>query len=136
MSATQNLAYSVVQAVHNFGAVAAVGASLAAVKFRSIDIRKTLARFALAGLAIQAASGAAFGAVSYFFYHRFPDIAGIATVALAIKISCVIIGFLWLAAYFFQGCNWTAAKTNVMWISLSWLTVTALTAAAFLRWFS
>lgn len=136
MSATQNLAYSVVQTVHNFGAVAAVGGTLAAVKFRSIDIRKTLARLALAGLATQAASGAAFGAVSYFFYHRFPDIAGIAILALAIKIFCVIIGFLWLAAYLFQGCNWTAAKTNVMWIALSLLTVTALTAAAFLRWFS
>lgn len=136
MSATQNLAYSVVQAAHNFGAVAAVGGTLAAIKFRGTDVRKKLAQLALAGLATQAASGAAFGAVSYFFYHRFPDIAGIATLALAIKICCVVIGFLWLTAYLFQGCNWTIAKTNVMWISLSWLTVTALTAAAFLRWFS
>lgn len=136
MSATQNLAYTVVQAVHNFGAVAAVGGSLAALKFRSLDTRKGLARLVLAGLATQAASGAAFGGVSYYFYRRFPDIAGIAVVALAIKILCVSIGFLWLATYLFQGCAWTVAKTNLMWIALSLLTVTALSAAAFLRWFS
>jgi hypothetical protein len=136
MSVIQNLAYAVVQVAHNFGAVAAVGGTLAAMKFRGVDTRRKLAWLVLAGLATQAASGAAFGAVSYFFYHRFPDIAGIAIVALAIKIFCVSIGFLLMATYLFRGDNWTVAKMNRMWIAASALTVTALSAAAFLRWFS
>lgn len=136
MSATQNLAYSVIQAVHNFGAVAAAGGTLAALKFRGVDTRKTLARLVLAGLVTQAVSGAAFGAVSYFFYHQFPDIAGIAVAALTVKILCVSIGFLLLATYLYRADGWTVAKMNVVWIALSSLTATALFAAAFLRWFS
>lgn len=136
MSATQNLAYSVIQVVHNFGAVAAAGGALAALKFRGVDTRKTLARLVLAGLVTQAVSGAAFGAVSYFFYRQLPDIAGIAVAALAIKIVCVSIGFLLLATYLFRGDDWTVAKMNVVWIASSSLTASALFAAAFLRWFS
>lgn len=136
MSATQNLAYSLVQVAHNFGAVAAVGGSLAALRFRSLDTRRNLAKLALAGWGTQGASGAAFGAVSYYYYHQFPDITGIATVALAIKMVCVAIGFLLLATYLFRSGNWTAAKMNAVWIASSALAVTALSAAAFLRWFS
>ena len=136
MSTTQNLAYSAIQVVHNFGAVTTVGGSLAALKFRDADSRKGLARLVLAGLGIQTVSGAAFGAVSYFFYHRFPDIAGIAVVALEIKILCVIIGFLLLATCLFRGDDWTVAKTSIILIASSALAVSALSAAAFLRWFS
>ncbi|MFA6921075.1 MAG: hypothetical protein WC216_04475 [Gallionella sp.] len=136
MSAAQNLAYSLVQVVHNFGAVAAVGGSLAALKFRGVDTRRILAKVALGGLATQGLSGAAFGATSYFFYHRFPDIAGIAIAALAIKILCVVIGCLLLASYLMPGKDWAVTRMNVIWIALALLTSTALTAAAFLRWFS
>ena len=136
MSTAQNLAYAIVQVAHNFGAVAAVGGSLAAVKFRGVDTRKKLAWLALAGWGTQAASGAAFGAVSYYFYHQFPDIAGIAVVALAIKMACAATGFLLLATYLFRSADWTAARMNAVWIASSALAVTALSAAAFLRWFS
>lgn len=136
MSFTQNLAYSVVQIAHNFGAVAAVGGALGALKFRGVDTRKTLAKIALAGLAIQALSGAAFGAVSYFFYHQFPDIAGIAFAALIIKILCVIAGFLLLTFYLFRSKHWTVTGMNAAWFALSALIATALVAAAVLRWFS
>lgn len=136
MSATQNLAYAVVQVAHNFGAVAAVGGSLAALKSRGADTRKGLAKLALAGWGTQAASGAAFGAVSYYFYHQFPDIAGIAVVALVIKMVCAAIGFVLLATYLFRSANWTTARMNAVWIASSALAVTALSAAAFLRWFS
>ncbi len=136
MSATQNLSYAIVQVAHNFGAVAAVGGSLAAIKFRGVETRKNLAWLALAGWGTQAASGAAFGAVSYMFYNQFPDISGIAVVALAIKIFCVAIGFLLLAMYVFRSADWPVARMNAVWIISSVLAVTALTAAAFLRWFS
>lgn len=136
MSVAQNFTYAVVQVAHNFGAVAAVGGSLAALKFRGVDTRRKLAWIALTGWGTQAASGAAFGAVSYYFYHRFPDIAGIAVTALSIKMVCAAVGFLLLAAYLFRGDDWTVTKTNAVWIVSSTLAVTALSAAAFLRWFS
>ena len=66
MSVAQNLSYAMVQVVHNFGAVATVGGSLAAIKFRDPHRRKLLARTTLGGWVTQAASGAAFGGVSYF----------------------------------------------------------------------
>lgn len=136
MSVAQNLSYAIVQVAHNFGALAAVGGSLAAVKFRGVDTRKKLAWLALAGWGTQALSGVAFGAVSYYFYHRLPDIAGIALAALVIKMACVAIGFLLLAAYLFRGADWPVARMNAAWIASSALAVGALTAAAFLRWFS
>ena len=136
MSATQNLAYAAIQVAHNFGAVAVAGGSLAAVRFRSMDTRRKLAWLALAGWGTQAVSGAAFGAVSYYFYHRFPDISGVATTALEIKMACVAIGFLLLAAYLFRSNNWGMARMNTLWIASSALAVTALASAAFLRWFS
>ncbi len=136
MSATQNLTYAIVQVAHNFGAVAVLGGSLAATKFRAVETRKWLAWITLAGWGTQAVSGAAFGAVSYYYYHQFPDISGIAVVALAIKMTCVAIGFLLLATYLFWGANWTIGKMNAVWITSSALAVTALSSAAFLRWFS
>ena len=136
MSATQNLTYAIVQVAHNFGAVAVVGGSLAAIKFRGVETRKWLAWIAFTGWGTQAASGAAFGAVSYYFYHQFPDISGIAVVALVIKMACVAIGFLLLAMYLFRSADWTVAKMNAVWIASTSLAITALSAAAFLRWFS
>ena len=136
MSATQNLTYALAQVAHNFGAVAAVGGSLGALKFRGVDSRRWLARLALAGWAIQALSGAAFGTASYIFYHQFPDIAGVAVAALVIKILCAICGFVLLALYLFRSEHWTVSGMNLAWIASSALTATALTAAAFLRWFS
>ncbi len=136
MSAGQNLAYAIVQVVHNFGAVAAVGGSFAAMKFRDVDTRRRLAGVALAGWGTQAASGAAFGATSYYFYHQLPDIAGVAVAALAVKIVCVAIGFLLLATYLFRSNRWAPAKMDAAWTASAALAITALSAAAFLRWFS
>lgn len=136
MSATQNLAYSIVQVAHNFGAVAVVGGSLAAVKFRGVDTRKKFARLALAGWGTQAVSGAAFGAVTYYYYHQFPDIAGIAIAALLVKMACTGMGLLLLAIYLSRCDQWAVARMNAVWIASSALAVTALSAAAFLRWFS
>jgi hypothetical protein len=136
MSATQNLIYATVQAAHNFGAVAAVGGSLAGAVLRNSEVRKNLARITLGGWGTQAISGATFGAVSYYYYHKFPDIGEIATTALMIKMGCVAIGFILLAAYLVWGANWAERKRNGVWHASLLLAVTALSAAAVLRWFS
>lgn len=136
MSATQNLAYAVVQVVHNFGAVATVSGSLAALLWRDTTTRRKLVWLTLGGWATQGASGATFGAVSYYFYHQFPDISGIAVAALLIKMTCVATGFLLLAAYRLRSERWSEARMNAVWIVSATLAVTALSAAAFLRWFS
>lgn len=136
MSVAQNLAYSVVQVAHNFGAVAATGGSLAALALHDPDVRKRLAQIALGGWGVQALSGAAFGATSYHFYHAFPDIAGLALAALFVKMVCVLLGLALLATYLARGGGWSAGTTNTVWGASSALAVTALSAAAFLRWFS
>jgi uncharacterized membrane-anchored protein len=136
MSTTQNIAYTAIQLAHNFGAVAVVGGSISAIKFRCLETRKELAWLVFTGLLTQAASGAAFGIVSYYFYHHFPDISGIAAAALAIKISCVVIGILTMLIYIFRSKSWTLTTVNIIWFTLAALTITSLSAAAFLRWFS
>lgn len=136
MSNAQNLSYAVVQVLHNFGAVATVGGSIAAAVSTGAEIRTKLAWLTLAGWGTQVLSGAAFGMVSYLFYQQFPDIAGIAVIAMAVKILCAASGFLLVTAYFFRGSAWSARQKNAAWYSSSLLSVIALSAAAFLRWFS
>ncbi len=136
MSNAQNLTYAVVQVAHNFGAMATVGGSLAAIRFRSPETRVKLARLALGGWVTQGASGAAFGAVSYYFYRQLPDIAGIAVIALFIKMACVAIGIILLSAYLPRNGNWSEGARQNAWLASSALAIIALTAAAFLRWFS
>lgn len=136
MSAAQNLTYAVIQVVHNFGAVATVGGSFSALAFRGVDTRKKLARIVLGGWCVQAASGATFGATSYYFYHQLPDIGRIATDALVIKMSCVAAGILLLATYILKSGSWSVARINGSWHASSTLAVIALSSAAVLRWFS
>ena len=136
MSAAQNLSYTAIQVVHNFGAVAVVGGSLAALRLRKRIGRRRLAQLALTGWLTQAASGATFGMVSYYYYGKLPDISGIATYALAIKMLCATLGILVLAAYLWRGERWAEQGRNTVWLSSSALAITALSAAAFLRWFS
>ncbi|MCK9201544.1 MAG: hypothetical protein WA056_10225 [Gallionella sp.] len=142
MSVAQNLAYSAVQAVHNFGAVATVGGSIAAM-LAAPEARRKFAWLALAGWTTQAVSGPALGLVSYYFDHRFPDIAGIAIAALTIKIICVALGFTLVAAYlcpcerYLPSCAYCLERfRRLVWPTSTTLAVTALTAAAFLRWFA
>jgi hypothetical protein len=136
MSAAQNLSYAAIQVVHNFGAVAVAGGSLAGLRLRERAARIRLAYLALAGWLTQAASGATFGMVSYHYYGKLPDISGIATWALAIKMLCATLGILMLAAYLWHGYRWADRRHNQVWLSSSALAITALSAAAFLRWFS
>jgi hypothetical protein len=136
VSFAQNLSYAAVQVVHNLGAVATVSGSLIGLWFREHVARRRLAYLALGGWLIQAASGATFGMVSFYYYHQFPDISGIAIYALGIKMSCATLGILLLATYQWKSGHWTEQAKNKAWLSSSVLAVMALSAAAFLRWFA
>ena len=134
----QNLSYAAIQVVHNFGAVAVVGSAVHALWPAPglARMRKPLAWMMLVGWAAQAASGAAFGAVSWFYYGRFPDIHGVAVVALLIKIACAAAGFMLAAVYLYRGIGWSERAQQATSRVLAVWAATALTAAAFLRWFS
>lgn len=134
----QNLGYAAVQVVHNFGAVAVVGSAVCAVWMQPVPMRmrQALSWTMLLGWAAQAASGGAFGGLSWLYYGRFPDIHGLAVAALLIKIACTAAGFLLVAAYLYRGMRWSKRAQQASWRVLAALAATALTAAAFLRWFS
>ena len=137
MSMMQNALYATVQAAHNFGAVAAVGGSLAGWVLKEPTVRGKLARVTSAGWLTQALSGACFGAVSYYYYHRFPDLGAISVAALLLKMACVATALALFAVYFLRGARRPGGTgASLVWpVSLA-LAVTALTAAAVLRWFS
>lgn len=134
----QNLAYAVIQVAHNFGAVAVVGGALFALwpAGQVTEVQRRLAWLVAAGWAVQGASGAAFGAVSFYNYGHFPDIHGIAIAALGIKMLCAASGFLLAADFIYRSGSWDESKRKRRWQELLALGATALSAAAFLRWFS
>lgn len=134
----QNLAYAVVQLAHNFGAVSVLGGAVAALwpAPQGPAARRRLAWLVLAGWAVQGASGAGFGAVSYAWYGRFPDLHGIAVAALLVKMACAATGFVLALVYLRNATAWMSARCDAAWIGLVGLAATALSAAAFLRWFS
>lgn len=132
----QNLAYASIQVIHNFGAVAVVGSAAYGLWSGPGPMRTPAAWIMLAGWAAQAVSGGAFGAISWLYYGRFPDIHGIAVAALLIKMACAAAGFMLAAAYLYRGSGWSERARQAAWRALAALAATALSAAAFLRWFS
>ena len=133
----QNLGYALTQVVHNFGASAVVGGAIASLWLAPRpELDRSLAWLVCLGWAAQVASGAAFGAISFYYYGKFPDIGGLAIAALAIKVACAASGFSLAALYLLRAASWTTAARRRIWHMLAGLSATALTAAAFLRWFS
>ncbi len=65
-----------------------------------------------------------------------PDIHGIAVAALLIEMVCAAARFMLTAAYLYRGAGWRERVQQATWRALAALAATALTAAAFLRWFS
>ena len=130
----QNLAYAVTQIVHNFGAVAVVGGAVCALAWRKATVQRRLSWIVLAGWATQAVSGATFGAISYYYYAKFPDIHGIAVAALIVKMACAALGFTLAAWQLFA--HPSAASGRRAWLVSCGLGVLALSSAAVLRWFS
>lgn len=135
MSVAQNLSYTAVQVLHNLGAVSVVGGGLSVVLLNH-PASTRLSTIVLVGWLTQILSGAAFGAVSWYFYRRLPDIEGLALQALYIKIICAFTGLFLMAAYLMQHRHWTETRKFKVWIISTLLATTALSAAAFLRWFS
>lgn len=131
---SQNLGYAATQIIHNFGAVAVVGGAACALAWRDAEVQRRLAWIVLIGWATQAASGATFGAISYYHYGKFPDIHGAAMVALFVKMSCAALGFTLAARQFFF--HPTEASSRYVWYTLFGLGALALSSAAVLRWFS
>lgn len=138
MIALENLDYTLVQVVHNFGAAAIVGGSVFALypAVQAVAVQRKLAWLVGGGWAVQALSGMGFAAVSYYFYGKLPDIHGIALAALLVKMLCAVCGFGIAAIYLRHAAGWTTEQHRTAWQRLIALGVTALTAAAFLRWFA
>ena len=135
----QNLGYALAQVVHNLGAVSVTGGAAAArgLKFAEPQAaQRSLAALVLGGWVAQAASGVCFGAISYLGYGRLPDIHGIAVGALMLKIACAAAGFSVAALYLGREACWSGpGRQRAGTVQLA-LALTALTAAAALRWFS
>jgi len=133
-----NIAYALVQVMHNFGAVAVVGGPAAA-WLRSSDNRSVPAAFAwltIVGWAMQVTSGVGFGITTYFSRGELPEIAGVALLALYVKVGCALGGLL-LAAYFLKASAEGREHAHQwIWPSLFFAGAVALSGAAFLRWFS
>ena len=134
----QNLAYALTQVVHNAGAVAVVGGAICA-RTRTADALRAPRQGAwlvLVGWGLQAASGAGFGIISYAYYSQFPDIHGVALAALYLKMACAAAGGVLAVVMLRRGRQGGAAYQTGLWSAQVLLGIAALTAAAFLRWFS
>ncbi len=132
----ENLSYAIVQVVHNFGAVAVMGGATFALYPGTAALHRKLAWLVGFGWITQAMSGMSFAAVSYHYYGKLPDIHDIAMTALLIKMLCAVFGVSIVIIYLRYSTNLTIERRRLAWQLLTALGMTALTAAAFLRWFS
>ncbi|MHB0918411.1 MAG: hypothetical protein ACYC1G_11605, partial [Thiobacillus sp.] len=77
-----------------------------------------------------------FGLSSLYYYGETPDLSRIAMTALGAKVAAALTGFLLAAFYLIRGKHWGSTGVKRSFQALAALGATALTAAAFLRWFS
>lgn len=127
-----NALYALVQIAHNFGAVAAIGLPLAALRYAAADPPK-IYRSTIAAWIVQVVSGVGFGLVSYFVVDELPQISGLAFVALCVKIICAALAVA-VAALLLARKG--AMPDRAALASLTALGALALFSAAILRWFS
>jgi hypothetical protein len=141
----QNFTYALIQIIHNFGAATVVGTAASALWLVRQDagpvrgnaaVQHRLALLAAVAWAVQAASGASFGATTYYFEGHLPDIHGIAVDALLVKIICAVAGFILSVTFVKAGPGWDTGKQLLVWRVLLATGIVALCSAAFLRWFS
>lgn len=133
----QNLGYAAVQVVHNFGAATVVGgAAFMLMAPQPASLQRKVAWLTGFGWGAQVLSGMGFGAISHYYYGAFPDIHDIAIAALVVKVLCAMSGLAIVALYLRYADGWVARRRHVVWQVLFALGGTALTSAAFLRWFS
>jgi hypothetical protein len=131
----ENVLYAISQLIHNFGAVAVTALPLIALRFALIgpQLRMT---YKLIGLAwvVQSASGAGFGAISYYIVGSLPELHHIAISALLLKITCALSSIALIIAKLMGHQN--GVSDRLMLSILSVLGMIALSSAAILRWFS
>lgn len=134
----ENLPYALTQVIHNFGAMTVVGCALVGLKTQAdqLKLKHSMAWFILIAWGAQATSGIIFGSISLVLYGETPDLHSTAYVALIIKMLCAASGFILALMYVRNAKNWNDNKRHRAFRALTGLGVIALTAAAFLRWFS
>jgi hypothetical protein len=89
----ENVAYALVQVAPNFGSAAVIGSPVCVLYVRlAVETERRLARLTLLGWIVQAVSGAAFGAVGFYYYEELTDLQAIALGALGVKIGCTVSG--------------------------------------------
>lgn len=137
MADLQDISYALVQVAHNFGATAVVGSAVFALqRGMHASAQRKCAWVAALGWATQVLSGMGFGAITYHYYAKFPDIHGLALGALYFKVLCATCSLVVLAWYLLTDKSDTPICRRCVWQGLLALGASALTAAAFLRWFS
>jgi len=134
---SENLAYALVQMVHNYGAAAVLGGAFFALwPVARLEYGRAFGWLILTAWATQIVSGGLFGLTSLYYYGETPDLSSVATAALAIKAAAAVLG-VWLAGfYLLRGPQWREADVKRTFQALAALGAAALTAAAILRWFS
>ncbi|MBW8305565.1 MAG: hypothetical protein K0M46_01660 [Thiobacillus sp.] len=134
---SENLAYALTQVVHNFGAAAVLGGAVFVLWPASrLQDGRTFAWLILVAWGAQIISGGLFGLTSFYYYGETPDLSHVAMTALGVKVVAAITGFLLAAFYLARGKHWSSTDVKRSFQALAALGATALTAAAFLRWFS
>jgi hypothetical protein len=131
------LVYTLVQAAHNLGAVAVVASPAVALGSRGREEgnERRLAWILLAAWGLQAASGAGFAAASYGLKGALPEIAGVALTSLVIKMAATACGILLGAALLRARRLAGGRPRDLAWGLALGLAVSALLAAAPLRWY-
>lgn len=142
--------YACIQLVHNIGAAAVVGSPAAAcwlvrakpvvagaagARESSVPVQRKLAWFTMLAWSAQIASGAGFGATTYYLKHALPELTGVGLAALGIKMSCAALCCLLVPLVLRGAPRWSLRRQLGAWRALFLLGLTALVAAAFLRWY-
>src|SRR3989442_3740842 len=130
-----SLVYTVVQILHNFGAVAVVGSPGVAWWFARDNpaAQCRLAWLLVIGWAAQGASGAGFGMTSYFLKGQLPEISGVALIALVAKIACVTCGFAVGILYLNMASRWSVGTRLKVWQGMLGLAGKTLSAGCLFR---
>jgi hypothetical protein len=131
------LVYALVQAVHNLGAVAVVACPVLALASRGNREAgdRRLAWILLTAWGLQAVSGGGFAAASYGLKGALPEVTGVALAALAVKIAATAAGFT-LGVALLRARRLTGGRPRAAaWGLALGLALSALTAAAPLRWY-
>ncbi len=133
----ENLVYALTQVVHNLGAVAVTGGAVFALwPHQRMEFARDFAWLLLGAWGAQIVSGGVFGLTSLYYYGELPDLGGMAMVALALKVLAALSALALAAVYLLRGRAWPLPHVKNTFQGLAALGIVALTAAAFLRWFS